>query len=99
MTLRTIPIRRCTHRENLILGCDRELVMISGFLIFAMVYTAFNVISLLLGVVVWLLLLHFLRLAARHDPKLRSVYLRHRCYQSYYAARSTPHRVNKPVRG
>jgi len=33
-------------------------------------------------------------LAAKADPLMRLVYLRHRRYRAYYAPRSTPFRVN-----
>ena len=40
MALRTIPIRRSGNRDNLFMGGDRELVMFSGLLAFALVFSA-----------------------------------------------------------
>jgi hypothetical protein len=40
MALRTIPIRRAGNRENLFMGGDRELVMFSGLLAFALIFSA-----------------------------------------------------------
>jgi hypothetical protein len=40
MALRKIPIRRAGNRDNLFMGGDRELVMFSGLLAFALVFSA-----------------------------------------------------------
>jgi type IV secretion system protein VirB3 len=36
---------------------------------------------------------------AKADPQLRFVYLRHRRYQRYYPANSTPFRINTTRQG
>lgn len=94
MSLRTIPIRRAGNRHNLFMGGDRELVMFAGLLAFALVFSAQELRATILGLLLWFAALYALRLMAKSDPKLRSVYLRHRKYKAYYAARSTPFRVN-----
>ena len=40
MALRKVPIRRIGNRHNLFMGGDRELVMLSGLLAFALVFNA-----------------------------------------------------------
>jgi type IV secretory pathway TrbD component len=40
MALRAIPIRRAGNRENLFMGGDRELVMFSGLLAGALIFSA-----------------------------------------------------------
>lgn len=40
MALRAIPIRRAGNRHNLFMGGDRELVMFSGLLAFALIFSA-----------------------------------------------------------
>jgi type IV secretion system protein TrbD len=90
MALRTIPIRRAGNRPNLFMGGDRELVMFSGLLAFALIFSAFEVQATLFGITLWVFALFALRLMAKHDPLLRPVYLRHRRYRAYYPARSTP---------
>lgn len=99
MSLRTIPIRRAGNRHNLFMGGDRELVMFAGLLAFALVFSAQELRATVLGVLLWFAALYALRLMAKSDPNLRSVYLRHRRYNSYYAARSTPFRVNTKNQG
>ncbi|MDB5597940.1 MAG: hypothetical protein JWM36_4901 [Hyphomicrobiales bacterium] len=99
MSLRAIPIRRAGNRHNLFMGGDRELVMFAGLLAFALVFSAQELRATVLGVLLWFAALYALRLMAKSDPKLRSVYLRHRKYRSYYPARSTHFRVNRKSQG
>ncbi|MFR1533870.1 MAG: VirB3 family type IV secretion system protein [Bilophila wadsworthia] len=40
MPLRTIPIHQSFTRPNLVLGCDRELIICSGIVAFALVISA-----------------------------------------------------------
>ena len=94
MALRTIPIRRAGNRQTLFMGGDRELVMFSGLLAGALLFSAMTILATVIGVALWILTLFLLRLMAKSDPKMRYVYLRHRRYKAYYPARSTPFRVN-----
>jgi type IV secretion system protein VirB3 len=94
MALRTVPIRRSGNRENLFLGGDRELVMLSGLIAVALVFAAQELKALVAGGVIWCLSLMVLRIMAKSDPKMRQVYLRQRRYRTYYPARATPFRVN-----
>lgn len=99
MALRTIPIRRVMHRDNLFLGGDRELVLFCGAVAFALVFTAQELRAGIIGVSLWFLMLYLLRLMAKADPKLRQVYLRQLRYHPYYPARSTPWRINSSQQG
>ncbi len=92
--LRTVAIRRSGNRPNLFMGGDRELVMFSGLLAFALIFSAFELQATIFGIGLWVFALFALRLMAKHDPQLRQVYLRHRRYKSYYPARSTPFYIN-----
>jgi type IV secretion system protein VirB3 len=99
MALRTIPLRRAGNRANLFLGGDRELVMCAGLLAAALIFSAQELRATVFGVALWFAALFVLRLMAKADPQLRQVYLRHRRYQRYYPARSTPFRDNSPRQG
>lgn len=99
MALRSIPIRRAGNRQNLFMGGDRELVMFSGLMAFALVFTAQELRATIVGLVLWFGALYLCRLMAKSDPSLRHVYLRHRRYKAYYPARSTPFRVNTASQG
>ena len=97
MALRKIPIRRIGNRHSLFMGGDRELVMLSGLLAFALIFNAQEIRAAVVGLFLWICALFLLRLMAKSDPRLRSVYLRHRRYKAYYAARATPFRENTRI--
>ena len=99
MALRTVPIRRAGNRQNLFMGGDRELVMFSGLMAFALIFSAQETRATVVGLLLWFCALYLCRLMAKSDPKLRFVYLRHRKYAPYYAARSTPFRANTTSQG
>lgn len=99
MALRSIPLRRAGNRSNLFMGGDRELVMFSGLLAFALVFSAQELRASVIGFLLWFGALFACRLMAKSDPRLRSVYLRHRKYRRYYPARSTPFRLNPRSQG
>lgn len=94
MALRAIPIRRAGNRESLWAGGDRELVMFTGLLSFALVFSAQTAQATATGVLLWVGALFALRRMGKADPKMRWVYLRHRRYQAYYPPRATPFRTN-----
>jgi type IV secretion system protein TrbD len=94
MNLRTVPIRKSANRSSLFMGGDRELVMFSGLLATILIFTAQDFMAGVAGIILWFGALWALRLMAKSDPKLRAVYLRHRRYQPFYPARSTPFRVS-----
>ncbi len=99
MALRTVPIRKAGNRHNLFMGGDRELVMFSGLLAGALIFSAQQWKATIFGILLWFSSLYLLRLMAKHDPKLRAVYMRHRRYKSYYPPRSTPYRENTTGQG
>ena len=99
MALRSIPIRRAGNRTQLFMGGDRELVMFSDLIAFALVFSAQEFRASIYGLLLWLCSLYLLRLMAKADPQLRFVYLRHRRYQRYYPAQSTPYRINPSSQG
>ncbi|MET4675262.1 conjugal transfer protein TrbD [Luteibacter sp. ME-Dv--P-043b] len=97
MAVRTVPIRRAGNRDNLFMGGDRELVLFSGLLAAALVFSAQEWKAAVFGGALWIGAVQVFRLMARADPKMRKVYLRQRRYRAYYAARSTPFRRNGPA--
>jgi type IV secretory pathway TrbD component len=99
MALRTVPIRRAGNRQSLFMGGDRELVMFSGLMAFALIFSAQELKATVVGLLLWFGALYLCRRMAKADPKLRSVYIRHRKYKPYYPARSTPFRVNTRAQG
>lgn len=99
MALRTIPIRRAGNRPNLFMGGDRELVMFSGLLAGALIFSAQELRASVFGIALWFGALYAFRVMAKADPMMRHIYLRHRRYKAYYPARSTPFRENTSSQG
>lgn len=93
MTLRSIPIRASGNRSNLLLGGDRELVLLCGTFCVTLLFTAITAPSIVIGLVgmlLWTVGLYLLRLMAKADPWMRHVYMASLKFRRYYAARSTP---------
>lgn len=99
MALRKIQIRRAGNRDSLFLDCDRELIMSSGLLAGALIFSAQDLVATVFGVSLWLFSLFALRIMAKSDPKMRQIYLRNRKYQKYFSAHSTPFRENSKTQG
>lgn len=97
--LESVPIHRALTRSNLFLGGDREMVMFSGLIAGTMVFYAWELKSAVVGTVFWFFSIYVLRLMAKHDPRLRDVYMRHRVYKPYYIPMSTPWRENADSQG
>ena len=95
MTLMVVPIRRAGNRHALFMGGDRELVMFTGLLAFALVFAAQSIFAAVFGSFLWITALFIFRLMAKADPLMRHVYLRNRRFAKYYPARSTPYRQNR----
>jgi type IV secretion system protein TrbD len=70
------------------------MVLFSGLLASALIFTAQAWKATAYGIALWTFAVFVLRLMAKHDPKLRQVYMRHRLYAGYYPARSTAWRDN-----
>lgn len=94
MALRTIPIRRAGNRVSLFMGGDRELVMFSGLMAGALIFSAQDLRATVFGLFLWFSALYTFRKLAKADPRMRHVYLRSLRYKAYYPARSTPFRDN-----
>ena len=91
--LRTVPIHRALNRPNLLLGCDREMIMFAGLVSGTMIIYILEWKSAVAGVFLWFISLWVLRRMAKTDPYLRQVYLRNKGYRSHYPPRPTPERV------
>jgi type IV secretory pathway TrbD component len=99
MALRTLPIRRAGNRSSLFMGGDRELVMLSGVMAFALIFSAAELRATFVGIVLWFAALFVFRWMAKVDPRMRQVYLRHRRYAAYYPPHATPFRDNSTAQG
>lgn len=86
--VRTIPISRGINRPNLLLGGDRELVMISGIMAAVLIFSVVTLWSALIGILLWLVAIAAFSRMGKADPLMRHVFLKHQQYQDYYPASS-----------
>lgn len=90
--LRRSPLHRALYRPNLILGGERELVLITAIICGGVTVSGLNLVSAAIGVAVWLIAIALLRMMAKADPHMSKVYLRHLRFAAYYPPRSRPFR-------
>lgn len=90
--MRTIEIHRSLHRKVLVMGGDRELVMLSALISLIVGVGGMTVSSAIAGLIFWIIIVFILQKMAKEDPQMFPIYLRHRKQQDFYPARSTPWR-------
>lgn len=92
MELNKIPIHRAMNRPNVLMGGERELVLLAGLLAGTLAFAGASLVTFFIGIIFWLFCITLLRMMAKKDPYMSKVYLRHIKYQKFYPARSTPYR-------
>ncbi|MBB3917704.1 conjugal transfer protein TrbD [Rhizobium fabae] len=85
-------IHRALSRSNLLMGADRELVLLTGLAAVILIFVVLTVYSALFGVAVWVVIVGLLRMMAKSDPFMRQVYIKHISYKPYYKATTSPWR-------
>jgi type IV secretion system protein TrbD len=90
--LRRIPFSRVLHRPNLLLGGERQWVILLGVLASGLILSDIAPLKIILGITLWSVGLSLLRLMAKVDPDLSQVYFRRLKYKRFYPAQS---RVNQ----
>lgn len=92
MPLRSLDIYQALSRPNLIMGADRELVLLTGLLTLVLVFVVLTLPAAMLGLAVWITMVALLRSMAKADPLMRPIYLRHIRYRARYAPTARPWR-------
>ncbi|MDK1376411.1 MULTISPECIES: conjugal transfer protein TrbD [unclassified Sinorhizobium] len=90
--LRCNRIHRALSRPNLLMGADRELMLLTGFAAVILIFVVLTIYSALSGISIWIVIIGLLRMMAKSDPLMRQVYIRHIAYKPYYKATSSPWR-------
>ena len=85
-------IHRALSRPNLLMGADRELVLLTGLAAIILIFVVLTWYATLLGSAIWVVAVAALRMMAKADPIMRKVYIRHIRYRPAYRATSTPWR-------
>ena len=91
-SLQRTRIHRALSRPNLLMGADRELVLVTGLASIILIFVVLTWISALFGLAVWSMIVGLLRMMAKADPLMRRVYLRHVGYRQHYRPTSSPWR-------
>lgn len=92
MISRKIPIFKSLNQKNLILGCERELILSVALFATALVLVGQSIATLVTGLLLWFTSLFLLRKMAHSDPDLSKVFIRHIRQQAFYPAKSKPWR-------
>ncbi|MER8396093.1 conjugal transfer protein TrbD [Mesorhizobium sp. M1340] len=85
-------IHRALSRPNLLLGADRELVLLTGLAAAILIFVVRTPYSALFGIAIWFVVVAALRMMAKADPLMRRVYARHVGYRPQCRQTSTPWR-------
>lgn len=92
MSLHHNRIHRALSRPNLLIGADRELVLITGLAAVILIFVVLTVYSALFGIAIWIVIVGLLRMMAKSDPLMRQVYVRHISFAHYYRPTVAPWR-------
>lgn len=93
MSLHLNRIHRALSRPNLLMGADREMVLLTGLAAVILIFVVLTIYSALFGVVVWIAIVGLLRMMAKSDPLMRRVYVRHISYEPHYRPTTAPWRT------
>ena len=85
---REVPFHESANRPQLLMGGDRELILVSAILAAMLVFAVMKWWSIFAGLVLWLIAVGVLARMAKVDPLLRHVYIRHIRYRDFYPAKS-----------
>ncbi|CAK7261811.1 MULTISPECIES: conjugal transfer protein TrbD [unclassified Shinella] len=86
------PVHRALSRPNLLMGADRELVLLTALAAIILIFVVLTWYAALFGLAIWLIAVAALRMMAKADPLMRRVYVRHISYKAFYRATSSPWR-------
>lgn len=86
------PIPQVLSRPNLILGGEREPVMITALMSVGIAMNTGNIPGILYGAGLWGLAMPLWRAMAKADPQMIRVYIRSLRYKRHYKHRSRPYR-------
>src|SRR5260370_37539389 len=78
---REIPFHQSVNRQHLLLGGDRELVLVFGVMAAMLIFAVMTWWSIVAGLVLWLAAVAVLARMGKVDPLLRHVYVRHIRYR------------------
>lgn len=87
---RSVPIHQSFLQPLLMLGAEREVVILSAILSAMLVFSLANLYFAVMGILLWLVSVAMFQRLAKVDPQMSRVYVRHARYRSYYPAHGHP---------
>lgn len=85
---RLTPVRQSLSRPMLIMGAEREPVIVSGMLAVTMIFALGHLATTFAGAALWFICLFALQRMAKYDPQLLRVFTRHLNKRVYYPAQA-----------
>ncbi|HQT81864.1 MAG: hypothetical protein B7Z60_01090 [Ferrovum sp. 37-45-19] len=86
----SIPLYRALNRPLLIMGGERHLSLMLMIICGIFIVSLPHFWSLIIGIILWVTGQTLISEAARHDPQLSRITLRHLRYQKHYLAHTDP---------
>lgn len=86
---RKVDVHLALIRPLLIMGCEREPLLISATLAATLVFVLGKILFAIVGVAFWVLAVAVLQRMAKADYQMTKVYIRHVRYKTFYAAQSS----------
>lgn len=85
---REIIVHQSCNRPNLLLGCDRELLLLCGMLAAMLIFALVTWWGVAFGITLWAMSLAALSRMGKADPLMRLIYIRHVRYRPFYPAKA-----------
>jgi type IV secretory pathway TrbD component len=91
VTLAAKPIPRVLSRRNLMMGCEREPVLVALLVFGGVGLISVSITAIIICSVLWVGSFAALRWMAKADPQMFAIYRRAQPYQGYYPAAPRPY--------
>lgn len=95
---RKVGVHLSLVRPLLLMGCEREPLLLTAVITVALVFVLGNLIFAIVGIAFWTVAVALLSRMAKHDPQLSAVYIRHARYRSFYPAQASIDAVTPTIR-
>lgn len=84
--MRVVTVSAALNDEDLLLGAEKRLVLVTFVIAIAMIVAIQNIAAAVIGATLWFASLAAFRAMAKSDPRLSAVYARLVRYQDHYPA-------------
>lgn len=82
----TVPFYSALNKPFLLLGGERELMVLAMLISFLVAYVNPSLVNIVIGIVLWVAMSILLRMMAKVDPIMSKIYRRYIKYKKYYRA-------------